>query len=90
MNLDEAPGWVWSVVVLCIMAAVGVLILTELNEGATWTNESIEASVIYNATAGIGNVTKQLPTLGIIVGVLLIVGAGILIAMYFGKRSDYT
>ena len=86
MNISDAPGWVWSVVLLGIFGAVGVLVLSEFRSTLT---EGAQTAVVDNGTAAIANITKQLPTLGIIVGVLLIVSAVVLIAMYFGKRSGY-
>ena len=90
MDLADAPGWIWGLIFLVFLSAIGVLVLEEINMSATWNYEKdTAATVIHNATAGIANVTKQLPTVGIIVGVLLIVGAVVMIAVYFGRRTDY-
>ncbi len=63
MDIREAPGFIWALVLLCIFAAVGVLVLTEFNNSGSWNSEnSTGAAVIGNATDGIANVTKQLPT----------------------------
>ena len=85
MNLSEAPGWVWSVVLLAIFASVGVLVLSEFRTTLTTGSQT---AVVDNGTEAIANVIKQLPTVGIIVGVMLILAAVVVIAMYFGKR-DY-
>lgn len=86
MDIREAPGWVWAVVLLAIFAAVGVLVLSEFR--ATLT-AGTQTDVVDNGTLAIANVTKQLPTVGIIVGVMLIIGAVVLMAVYFGKRGGY-
>jgi len=88
MDIREAPGWVWAVVMIAIFAAIGVLILDEFS--GTLEENSTQWTVTQNGTTAIANVTKQLPTVGIIVGVLLIVGAVVLIARYFGTRQGYT
>ena len=86
MDIREAPGWVWAVVLLAIFAAVGVLVLSEFR---STLSAGTQQDVVDNGTLAIANVTKQLPTVGIIVGVLLIVGAVVLIARYFGTRQGY-
>lgn len=88
VNIQEAPSWVWAIVLLVIFAAIGVLVLEEIRSSSGWAvNETTEGAVIQNATFAINNVTKQLPTVGIVVGVTLIIGAVILIAVYFGNRN---
>lgn len=55
----------------------------------TFTTGNLKTDTITNATLGISNLTKQVPTFGIIIGILLIIGAVFLMALYFGKRSGY-
>ena len=67
---------------------VEVVATTDFNVSYTYSHGNTKTDVITNSTLGITNVTDQLPTVGIIVGVLLIIGAVVLIALYFG-RKDY-
>jgi len=71
-GLRQAPIAVWMFVLIGILAAVGVLVNTEFK--ATLTTGT-QTDVIDNATLGIANITKQLPTVGTVIGVLIIVSA---------------
>lgn len=83
MRIQDMPGVVWGMVLIGIFLGVGALILGEF--GATQTGDAKGA--IENATAGIVNISKQLPTVGTIFGVLLIVGAVVMLFFYFrGKQ----
>lgn len=86
MDIRQAPGFVWALVLLAIFAAVGVLVLAEFRSTLSAGDQQ---AVVDNGTLAISNVTKQLPTVGIIVGVTLIIGAVVLIAVYFGRRGGY-
>lgn len=59
---------------------------TNFNVTYSYTPGAIKTDVLKNGTLSISNVTKQMPTIGIIMGVLLIIGAVMLIAKYFGSR----
>ncbi len=89
MDLREAPSFVWALVILCIFGAVGLLVLTELNNSGGWDVEnSTEAAIIGNSTLAVSNFSNQLPTVGIIMGVMLIIGAVLLMAVYFMRQQE--
>ncbi len=70
-------------------AGPDVVATTGYNVTYSYSHGNTKTDTITNATLGISNLTKQLPTLGIIFGGLLIIGAVFLMALYFGKKSGY-
>ena len=71
-GLRQAPIAVWMFVLIGILAAVGVVVNTEFRNTL---QEGTQRDVIDNATLGIANITKQLPTVCTVIGVLIIVSA---------------
>ena len=71
-GLSKAPMAVWMFVLIGILAAVGVLVNSEFR---TSLSAGDQQDTVDNATRGILNITKQLPTVGTVFGVLLIVAA---------------
>jgi len=67
-------------------------------DGANWDGQDINVTYTYqyytdvglaieNATLGVTNLTKQLPTVGTVVGVSLIVAVVVLMFFYFRKKG---
>jgi len=71
-GLRQAPIAVWMFVLIGILAAVGVVVNTEFKNTLS---AGTQQDVIENSTQGIANITKQLPTVGTVIGVLIIVSA---------------
>ncbi len=59
MDIRQAPGFVWALVLLAIFAAVGVLVLAEFRSTLA---AGTQRDIVDNGTLAIANVTKQLPT----------------------------
>lgn len=62
-----------------------------VNINVTYTFEAYntQGNVIQNSTLGVANVTKQLPTVGIVVGVSLIIGILVLLMIFIGRPRTY-
>ena len=71
-GLRQVPMAVWMFVLIGILAGVGVLVNDEFR---TTLSAGTQRDVVDNATLGIANITKQLPTVGTVIGVLIIVAA---------------
>jgi hypothetical protein len=67
-----------------IFGAIMLVILTELNSTISDTDAT---NAIQNVTLGIGNVFKQFPLFGTILGLLLIVGVVFLLVRGSGRGS---
>ena len=83
MNIQDVTGWVWSAVIAGIFLAVGVLVLAEFR---TSLSAGDQQATIDNVTLAMTNVSKQFPTAGTVIGVLLILGA-VMGLVYFGGRK---
>ena len=83
-TLADAPEWVWAIVTVGIFAGVGAIVLSEFAD--TLTSTSVEYAAVKNASNAIANLSQQLPTVGTVLGVLLIVAAVAVMAVYFGKK----
>ncbi len=89
VSIRDLPTYIWAFVLAGILAGVGVLVISEFEK--TLTTGPATAST-GNATQGIANITAQLPTVGTIVGVSLIVGVVVLLFVAFrgqGQGSSY-
>lgn len=70
-------------------AGVETVANTNFNVTYTYSSENIQTSILTNGTLTLRNVTKQIPTLGIIMGVLLIISAVVAMTVYFGRKTGY-
>jgi hypothetical protein len=85
MRIQDMPGVVWGIVLVGVFLGVGAIVLSEF--ATTQASGSNARMAIDNASAGVLNISKQLPTVGTIFGVLLIVGAVVMLFFYFrGKQ----
>lgn len=90
MRIQDMPGVVWGLVLVGILLGVGILVVTELSAGLGATSaDNVTKTVYDNATLGVLNISKQLPTVGTIFGVLLIVGAVVMLFFYFRGKEQY-
>jgi len=60
---------------------------TGFNITYSYASGGTKVDTLKNSTVSIRNITKQLPTVGIIIGVLLILGAVVMMARYFGGKE---
>ncbi len=87
VSIRDMPTYIWAFVLAGIFAGVGVLVITEFENTLT---TGTQTDVTKNATLGIANIAAQLPTVGTIVGVSLIVGVVVLLFVAFkGQGSTY-
>ena len=86
VRIQDMPGIVWGLVLVGVFLGVGAIVLSEF--GTTQTAGSNARMAIDNASSGLLNISKQLPTVGTIFGVLLIVGAVVMLFFYF-KGKEY-
>jgi len=80
VSFTEIPQYIWAFALIGILGGVAVLVNTEFQN--TLVNET-HKDILRNATAGISNITRQLPTVGTIIGVSLIVAVVVTLFMYF-------
>jgi len=69
--LNEVPGVVMTLVLIGLILGAGALALSKFSD--TLTAGSAAKYAVDNATAGIGNLSTQLPTVGTIIGVAIII-----------------
>ena len=67
--LDTGINFAFALVFIGIMLGAGAIALTSFSTGLTGT----AANTVANASIGIGNLSAQLPTVGTIAGVGLII-----------------
>lgn len=77
MNLDDAKVMIIVLVVVGVTGAVGLLILSQLTTVGGFTGASLGA--INNVTLAISGFFGLLPTVGIVFGAVVILGAVALI-----------
>ncbi len=82
--LGQLGGTFQQLAFLGIFGAIMLVILTELNSSISDTDAT---NAIQNVTLGIGNVFKQFPLFGTILGLLLIVGVVFLLVRGSGQGS---
>ena len=82
--LGQLGGTFQQLAFLGIFGAIMLVILTELNSTISDTDAT---NAIQNVSLGIGNVFKQFPLFGTILGLLLIVGVVFLLVRGTGKGS---
>ena len=90
MNKKGTAYTLGSVPMIALAIGVGVIVLSyiakilgEFND-SDFTVNSTEEAVLQNGTKGLLKLGKQLPTVGLVVGVALIIGV-IGSAFYFGR-----
>lgn len=87
VSIREMPTYIWAFVLAGIFAGVGVLVIDEFQSTLT---TGTQTDTTTNATLGIANIAEQLPTVGTIVGVSLIVGVVVLLFVAFrGRGATY-
>jgi len=80
VSFTEVPQYIWAFALIGILGGVAVLVNAEFQD--TLSTDA-QKDVTRNATLGISNITKQLPTVGTIVGVSLIVAVVVTLFFYF-------
>lgn len=71
-GINDSPAWILSLVIAGMIAGAGLIALVAFQDSTTAGDLAYEG--IGNATDGISNLTEQLPTVGTIMGVGLILG----------------
>jgi len=59
----------------------------DLNISYSGVERSIRADIIANGTTGTANITEQLPVVGVIIGVAILIGVVVLIFLGFRKET---
>jgi len=67
--LSQVPAVVFALVIAGMLLGAGALALSQFSTGQTGAT----ASAIGNATNGLSNLAAQLPTVGTIIGVAIII-----------------
>ena len=83
MRLQDAPGVVMLLVMIGLILGAGLLALDAFDD--TLTAGSDAAVAVGNTSEGIANLSEQLPTVGTIIGVALIIVV-VVAAFAFGGR----
>ena len=83
MQLSQAPQVVMMLVLIGLMLGAGALSLSKFQ--GSLTAGTIEYQAVGNATKGLGDLSTQLPTIGVIIGVAILISV-VLGAFYFGKK----
>lgn len=86
MRMEDMAGWVWTLVIVGIFLGVGLLVLSEFR---TSLDPGDQQAAIDNVTLSINNAAKQLPIVGTVIGVALIIGVVAILALYGGRKSGY-
>lgn len=84
VNLNQIPGMVMILVMAGLIFGAGLLALTEFDASLTAGSEADQA--VDNMTRSIGNFAKQMPTVGTILGVAVIIMV-VVGAFMFGGRA---
>ena len=71
VSISELPMVVMALVLGGLILGAGTLALSAFSNSLT--TGSVEKMAVLNVTAGIGNTASQLPTVGTIIGVALII-----------------
>ena len=76
MTLGDLPQVVLLLVVIGIVAAIGLIIQTELQDdvATTYGNESTAYDAIGDTVTGTANLTGRLPLIGLIIGFAVLIG----------------
>jgi hypothetical protein len=86
MSLGDLPNIVLVLVVIGIVAAIGLIIQTELETDVsnTYGNDSDAALAIADTITGTSNLTARLPLIGLIIGFAVLIG--IVVRFLWGGR----
>ena len=86
MSLGDLPNVVLVLVVIGIVAAIGLIIQTELQEDVseTYGNTSDAYLAIGDTVTGTANLTARLPLIGLIIGFAVLIG--IVVRFLWGGR----
>jgi len=82
VSLNEVPNVVMLLVISGMVLGAGALALSQFS--GTLTAASTEKLAVANATLGLGNLAAQLPTVGTIIGVAIILVV-VLAAFSYGR-----
>jgi len=84
MNISDAPQLILALVLMGMLAGAGALSLSKFQ--ASTTAGTAEYLAIGNATKGIGDFATQMPTIGIIAGVAILISL-VVGAFYLGNKN---
>ena len=86
MTLGDLPNVVLVLVVIGIVAAIGLIIQTELQDDVeeTYGNTSTAYEAIGETITGTANLTARLPLIGLIIGFAVLIG--IVVRFLWGGR----
>jgi hypothetical protein len=89
--LNQAPGWVISLVIIGMLVGTGLYAITSFQNSSAidpngYHNASSGAAwlAVNNASSGIASFSTQLPTIGVILGIVILVGV---VLMAFGGQK---
>lgn len=84
MGLADIPNVVLLIVLAAMIAGAGLLALSGFQSSDSLTAGSVAYNATADAVTGVSEVTGQFPTIGIIIGVVIIIG--IVVAGFSFKR----
>ena len=82
-QLGSVPSTIMTIALIAVIGVVVVIVLDKLDDGYTATT-STQAQITGNGTAFVQNVVGQLPLLGTIVILGIVIAS---IVVYFGQRK---
>jgi len=88
MALEQTASKVWTIVLIGFFIGAGILALAQFRDSVSATDLTARSGINYSIE-GISNIAEQLPTVGTIIGVLIIIAAVIGMVVYFRGRGGY-
>jgi len=86
MALEQTASKVWTIVLIGFFIGAGLIALSQFSASVSDTTAK---AGIDNASKSIANIAEQLPTVGTIIGVLIIIAAVVGMVVYFRGRGGY-